>query len=105
MFGPALWVAGDRARIAAQVRKTAGTVDWPGLGTGSGETGAGRVRNTPLISHLLSGIRRKRIWEVLEDLEAWEAEGRTLLQELQSRSIPESAMAAECKRLIELLDA
>ena len=42
--------------------------------------------------------------ELLEELEAWEAEGRTLLQELQSRSIPESALSAECRRLIELLN-
>ena len=62
------------------------------------------MKGSPLISHLLAGIRRKRIWQALEELEAWEAEGRTLLQELQSRSFPESALSAECRRLIELLN-
>ena len=62
------------------------------------------MKGAPLLSHLLATIRRKRIWQALEELEAWKADGQTLLQELQSRSVPESALSAECGRLIELLN-
>ena len=49
------------------------------------------MKGSPLISHLLAGIRRKRIWPALEELEAWEAEGRTLLLVTHDPAVAEQA--------------
>ena len=48
--------------------------------------------------------RRRRLAQLLEDLQAWEAEGRDLLAQVVELTDPDDDLHCECARVLELLD-
>jgi hypothetical protein len=47
--------------------------------------------------------RRRALAQLLDDLQAWETEGRDLLAQVVELSDPEDDLHAECRRVLDLL--
>ena len=58
----------------------------------------------PIIRGMIRRHRRARAQELVIELEAWEAEGRDLLAALLEVCEPGDDLAAECRRVLNLLD-
>jgi hypothetical protein len=58
----------------------------------------------PIFRGMVRRQRRDRVMQLLEGVEAWEAQGRDLLCQLLELTDPDDDLHQECGRMLELLD-
>lgn len=57
----------------------------------------------PIFQGMIRRHRRERIQKLLQQIEAWEIEGRDLFAQVVELTDPEDDLSAECRRVLDLL--